>query len=244
MTHTKLACIMPADKVSARPVDPVRPASPFPSQKSLLNKPYSPACDRNREPILALLREQFQDRRGVLEIGSGTGQHAVYFAGKLPQLTWQTSDRADNLAGIRLWLNEAGLANTPPPMEFDVNLTWPNQRFDAIFSANTLHIMAWPEVEQLFAGLPKVMTESAKLVIYGPFNSGGQFTSESNASFDALLKARNPYQGIRDREAVIALAEQRDLKLLADVAMPAHNRCLVWERGAERVGVTSGLDQS
>ena len=244
MTHTKRACIMPTDKFSARPIGVVRSVPPYPSQKSLLDKPYSPACDRNREPILALLRELFQDRREVLEIGSGTGQHAVYFAGKLPQLTWQTSDLANNLAGIRIWLNEAGLANTPPPMEFDVNLTWPDRRFDAIFSANTLHIMAWPEVEKMFAGLAKVMTESARLVIYGPFNIGRQFTSESNASFDASLKARNPQQGIRDREAVIALAEQRNLKLLADVEMPAHNRCLVWERCADRLGMTPGLDQS
>lgn len=107
------------------------------------DKPYAPACDRNRDPILAVLREHFADRQQVLEIGSGTGQHAVHFAAALPPLVWQTSDRHGQLAGIRLWLDEAALPNTPPPLALDVNGPWPRQRFDAVFSANTLHILAW-----------------------------------------------------------------------------------------------------
>lgn len=195
-----------------------------------IDKPYAPACERNRDPILAVLREHFADRRQVLEIGSGTGQHAVHFAAALPHLTWQTSDRPENLPGIRLWLDEAALPNTPPPLPLDVNGPWPQLRFDAAFSANTLHILAWPEVERMFAGLAGVLTETAKLVIYGPFNYGGRHTSESNARFDAMLRAEAAHQGIRDFEAVDALATRIGLDLLEDRAMPANNRCLVWQR--------------
>lgn len=194
------------------------------------DKPYAPACDRNRDPILAVLCEHFADRQQVLEIGSGTGQHAVHFAAALPHLVWQTSDRHEQLGGIRLWLNEAALPNTPPPLALDVNGPWPRQRFDAVFSANTLHILAWAEVERMFAGLASVLDETGKLVIYGPFNYGGHYTSESNARFDQWLKAEDARRGIRDFEAVDALAAGIGLTLLEDRAMPANNRCLVWKR--------------
>jgi cyclopropane fatty-acyl-phospholipid synthase-like methyltransferase len=194
------------------------------------DKPHSPSCDRNRDPILAVLRDHFMDRRNVLEIGSGTGQHAVFFAAALPHLAWQASDRRENLAGIRMWLDEAALPNTPPPLELDVNGAWPRQRFDAVFMANTLHIMSWAEVERLFAGLEGVLAADARLVVYGPFNYGGQFTSESNAKFDVWLKERGAHQGIRDFEAVDALARGIGLVLLEDRAMPANNRCLAWQR--------------
>ena len=124
-----------------------------------MDKPYSPACDRNRDPILAVLREHFADRRRVLEIGSGTGQHAVHFAAALPHLVWQTSERAQNLPGLRLWLDEAALPNTPPPLALDVNAAWPQARFDAVFSANTLHIMSWADVVAMFRALPGVLAE-------------------------------------------------------------------------------------
>ncbi|MGQ9862012.1 MAG: DUF938 domain-containing protein [Thiobacillaceae bacterium] len=194
------------------------------------DKPYAPACDRNRDPILAVLREHFADRQQVLEIGSGTGQHAVHFAAALPHLIWQTSDRREQLAGIRLWLDAAALPNTPPPLALDVNGPWPRQRFDAVFSANTLHILAWAEVERMFAGLAALLDETGKLVIYGPFNYGGRYTSESNARFDQWLKAEDARRGIRDFEAVDALAAGIGLTLLEDRAMPANNRCLVWQR--------------
>ncbi len=195
------------------------------------DKPHSPASERNRDPILAVLREHFADRRRVLEIGSGTGQHAVHFAAALPHLIWQTSDRTENLGGIRAWLDEAGLPNTPAPLELDVTQQrWPGQQYDAVYSANTLHIMSWAEVQRLFARLPEVMTAQAKLAVYGPFNYGGGYTSDSNAAFDASLKAVVPHRGIRDFEAVDALASGIGFTLLEDRAMPANNRCLVWQR--------------
>lgn len=197
-------------------------------------KPHAPSCDRNREPILAVLREHFMDRSRVLEIGSGTGQHAVHFAGALPHLTWQASDRRENLAGIGAWLDEAALANTPDPLELDVEGTWPDRIYDAVFSANTLHIMAWEAVERLFDGLREILAADAKLIVYGPFNYGGQYTSAGNAEFDVWLKARGAHQGIRDFEAVAALATGIGLVLAEDRAMPANNRCLVWRRAGAR----------
>ena len=198
------------------------------------DKPFSAACERNRDPILAVLRKHFADSSHVLEIGSGTGQHAVHFAVAMPNLTWQASDRAENLPGIRQWLAEAALPNTPAPLEFDVARgPWQQTtRFDAIFSANTLHIMSWREVELLFATLPTITTDAAKLVIYGPFNYAGQYTSASNAAFDKDLKMRAPHMGIRDFAAVDALARVAGFALIDDVAMPANNRTLVWQRRA------------
>jgi len=197
----------------------------------MTDKPFAPACERNRDPILAVLRPHFADRSRVLEIGSGTGQHAVHFAAAMPFLVWQTSDVAENLPGIRMWLDEAKLRNTPPPLVLDVDGTdWPAAPFDAIFSANTLHIMSWPEVERFFGALDAITTRDAKLAIYGPFNYGGAFTSASNAAFDESLKARAPHMGIRDIEAVDALARKAGFAMIDDVAMPANNRTLVWQR--------------
>ena len=195
------------------------------------DKPFAESCVENRAPILAVLREVFADRSHVLEIGSGTGQHAVYFAPELPHLTWQTADVPQHHAGIRLWLAEAALPNVLLPLELDANRTeWHSGRYDAVFSANTLHIMSWPEVERLFAGIGAVLESGGVLAIYGPFNINGAFTSESNARFDAWLKARDPASGVRDFEAVDALARAQGLVLQQDVAMPANNRTLVWRR--------------
>jgi cyclopropane fatty-acyl-phospholipid synthase-like methyltransferase len=195
-----------------------------------VDKPHSPSCERNREPILGVLRGHLADRRHVLEIGSGSGQHAVHFAAALPLLTWQSSDRTENLPGIRAWLDEAALPNTPAPIEFDVGGAWPSGPFDAVFSANTLHIMAWREVQQLFARLPAITTDDACLIVYGPFNYQGRYSSDSNAEFDHWLKARGPHMAIRDAEAVDALALAAGFRLLDDFAMPANNRCRVWRR--------------
>ena len=204
----------------------------------MVDKPFSPACERNREPILAVLGEHFATRCRVLEIGSGTGQHAVHFAAAMPWLTWQCSDVSQHLPGIRAWLDDAALPNTPPPVELDVARgPWPAQRFDAVFTANTLHIMGWPEVQAIFAGLPTVLRADATLVAYGPFNQGGAYTSASNRDFDAWLQARDPASGIRDVEQVDSLARGTGLRPVADVGMPANNRCLVWRRtGGERPG--------
>jgi cyclopropane fatty-acyl-phospholipid synthase-like methyltransferase len=194
-------------------------------------KPFAPACERNRDPILSVLRAHFSDRSHVLEIGSGTGQHAVHFAAAMPSLVWQTSDRSENLPGIRAWLAEANLSNTPPPIELDVaEGSWPATRYDAIFSANTLHIMSWSEVERLFAALPDITTAEAKVAIYGPFNRDGAYTSASNAAFDESLKQRAPHMGIRDIEAVDRLARKAGLAMIDEAPMPANNRTLVWQR--------------
>ena len=195
------------------------------------DKPFSESCIQNRAPILAVLREVFADRRAVLEIGSGTGQHAVYFGAALPYLHWQTADVPLHHPGIRQWLAEAALPNVLPPLALDVNQrTWRNGRYDAVFSANTLHIMSWPEVEHFFAGVSEVLEPGGVLAVYGPFNYNSAYTSESNAHFDAWLKARDPAAGVRDFEAVDALARARGLILQQDIAMPANNRTLVWRR--------------
>lgn len=200
-------------------------------------KPHSPSCERNRDPILSVLREHFVDRREVLEIGSGTGQHAAYFAAAMPWLRWQCSDHADHLPGIRAWLEDAALPNTPAPFELQAVLEpvpglAPRAigRFDAVFSANTLHIMGWLQVQAMFAGLAAVMAEDAVVAVYGPFNYDGAFTSDSNRDFEAWLKARDPRSGIRDVEAVHALANGIGLHPVDDIAMPANNRLLVWHR--------------
>jgi cyclopropane fatty-acyl-phospholipid synthase-like methyltransferase len=196
-------------------------------------KPHAPSCDRNQGPILEVLWKHFSKSKQVLEIGSGTGQHAVHFAAAMPWLSWQTADMAESLPGIRLWLDEAALPNLPPPLELDVRGPWPAGPYDAVFSANTLHIMGWPEVQKLFAALDGAMAKNAVLAVYGPFNYGGKFTSDSNAAFDVWLKERySPASGIRDFEAVNALAESIGLTLVADHSMPANNRTLVWTRGS------------
>ncbi|NGY05130.1 DUF938 domain-containing protein [Solimonas terrae] len=195
------------------------------------DKPHAPSCDRNREPILAVLKTQFADRRRVLEIGSGTGQHAVYFAAAMPQLQWQTSERVEHHDGIRAWLDEAKLENALPPIALDVAAdVWPSRSHDAAFTANTLHIMSWPEVEATFAGLHRALQDDATVVAYGPFNYGGEFTSASNADFDQWLKARGAHMGIRDAEVVDALARRCGFVLIDDVAMPSNNRCRIWRR--------------
>jgi cyclopropane fatty-acyl-phospholipid synthase-like methyltransferase len=166
----------------------------------------------------------------VLEVGSGTGQHAVHFAAAMPWLSWQCADLPPQLPGIRQWLDEAGLPNTPPPLALDVSGPWPSGPYDAVFSANVLHIVDESGVEAFFAGVGRVLGGPGVLVVYGPFNEGGTYTSESNRDFDAWLKARDPRSGIRDLEAVQALAAQAGLRPAGDVAMPANNRCLVWRR--------------
>lgn len=194
-------------------------------------KPYAESCEQNRDPILAVLREVFANRRRVLEIASGTGQHAVYFGGALPHLTWQTSELPENHAGIRAWLDEAGLPNVLPPLALDVNDTaWPLEPVDAVFNANTVHIVAWPAVERMFAGIGRVLAPDGCLCLYGPYNYGGTYTSESNARFDAWLKARDPHSGVRDFEAIDRLASEQGLALMRDIAMPANNRTLVWRK--------------
>lgn len=194
------------------------------------DRPRAPACERNKAPILAVLQTVFARQSQVLEIGSGTGEHAVHFARHMPHLVWQTSDRAENHPGIHAWLDYAQLSNLRPPIDLDVTGAWPAQTYDAVFTANTLHIMGWPAVEAFFEGLGRVLESGARVAVYGPFHYEGRPTSESNAAFDASLKARDAAMGIRDFEAVDALARRQGLRLTADQGMPANNRCLVWRR--------------
>jgi len=194
-------------------------------------KPYSESCEQNKLPILAVLREEFAGLSRILEIGSGTGQHAVFFAEQLPQLTWQTSDIAACHAGIRAWLEDAGLSNVLPPLALDVARDpWPDMLYEGIFSANAVHIMSWPEVEKMFAGIGRVLAPGGRLCLYGPFNIGGQYTAPSNARFDVWLKQRDPQSGIRHREDLDQLASAIGLRRIASHPMPADNFTLVWQR--------------
>jgi SAM-dependent methyltransferase len=193
------------------------------SEKNRL-RPYSEASERNREPILRVLKRVFADRRLVLELGSGTGQHAAYFAHKLPHLVWQASDVAENLPGIREWVSE------PAPIEFDVDKVWPVLSLDAVFAANLCHIMSWPQVEKMFIGIGRLLPAGGVFALYGPFNYHGEHTSESNARFDAMLRRNDPASGVRDFDAIKTLAEAAGLSLEEDNAMPANNRLLVFKK--------------
>lgn len=187
-------------------------------------RPYSEAAQRNSVPILAVLKRVFGDRKRVLEIGSGTGQHAACFAPELPHVVWQASDVAANLPDIRAWIAD------PPAIELDVDKPFPQLEADAVFTANTCHIMSWPQVERMFCGIERLLPPGGVLAVYGPFHYGGRPTSESNARFDAMLRARDPASGVRDFEAVRALAQRHALELQEDNAMPANNRLLVFRK--------------
>lgn len=194
-------------------------------------KPFAQSCEENQAPIVTVLREIFADRRRVLEIGSGTGQHAVYFARHMPHLYWQTSELTENHPGICAWLDEAGLPNVAAPLLLDVERKpWPMIDADAVFTANTAHIISWLQVEALFSGVGAILSSGGVFALYGPFNYGGRFTSESNARFDVWLKARDPLSGVRDFEALDDLAQAAGLILAHDFEMPANNRTLVWHK--------------
>ena len=194
-------------------------------------KPFAEACVENRAAIFDVLRPRLHSCRRLLEIGSGTGQHAVYFAPELPQLSWQTSDLAENHPGITAWLSDAGLANIEPPICLDV-LTgpWPFERFDAVFSANTAHIMPMQAVEAMFHGVGEILCPGGQFLLYGPFNCKGRFTSTSNERFDAWLKQRDPAMGIRDLGGLTELAVAAGMALIEDIEMPVNNRTLVWRK--------------
>lgn len=194
-------------------------------------KPISIACERNQAPILAHLQTLFAHSNHLLEIASGTGQHAVYFGRAMPHLVWQTSDLVAHHVGIRAWLDEAQLANVLPPLVLDVNQPdWGVDKVDAVFNANTVHIVSWSAVCNLFAGVARVLTGNGVFCLYGPFNYGGAYTSVSNAEFDAWLKARDAESGIRDFEAVCELAVGLGLILHEDIGMPSNNRLLVFNK--------------
>lgn len=194
-------------------------------------KNYSESCEENKYPILEVLKQEFSEAQSILEIGSGTGQHAVFFAEHLPELLWQPSDIFECHASIVEWINDSQLDNVLPPLELNVaKHHWPNKTYDGLFSANTTHIMSWPEVIELFSGINEALERKGKFCLYGPFNYGGEFSSPSNAHFDQWLKARDTKSGIRDFEALNDLASNINLKLINDYEMPVNNRLLVWQK--------------
>ncbi|WKJ88573.1 DUF938 domain-containing protein [Methylomonas montana] len=194
-------------------------------------KPFSQSCENNKAAILEIIRSVFSQPATVWEIGSGTGQHACHFAEQLPHLHWQPTDRPENIAGIELWREDAQLSNVKPPLSLDVaDPVWPCERIDALFTANTLHIMSRHEVRILFERLASYLNVDASICIYGPFNYNGAYTSDSNARFDEWLKNRDVSSGIKDFEEIMALATAIGLELQADHAMPANNRLLVLQR--------------
>jgi len=191
--------------------------------------PFSSACERNKDPILAILRARFAGRRQVLEIGSGTGQHAVYFARALEHLTWYPTEQLDYLRDLAERITREGTGNVRPPTLLDVRqAVWPVRSVDAMFTANTLHIMSWPEVLSLFRGIGGVLAPGGILCIYGPFRYAGRYTSDSNREFDQMLQERDPGSGLRNLEDVTALAAQYGLHLDEDHDLPANNRLVVF----------------
>ena len=193
-----------------------------------MNLPFAEAADQNKQVILQALSAYLSGE--VLEIGSGTGQHAVYFCRERPDLRWQTSDLEANLPAIRAWIEASGLDNLPPPLVLDVCSAWPAAHYDTIYSANSLHIMGRDAVARCIEGAASCLVPGGYFAVYGPFNYGGNYTSPSNERFDAMLKAGNPHSGIRDFEWLDQLAQSAAMDLEADIEMPANNRCLVWKR--------------
>lgn len=196
-------------------------------------KPFAESSEQNKHAILAVLQQEFARVQSVLEIGSGTGQHAVFFAAQFPHLHWHASDVAENLSGISQWLSEYPGTNLLGPYPLDVTQpNWPVSQVDAVFSANTAHIMHWPAVQAMFAGIGRTLQTGGRFCLYGPFNYHGAYTSDSNARFDDWLKARDPQSGVRDIDDLAKLADAAGLQLMQDHAMPANNRTLVWEKTA------------
>jgi len=196
-----------------------------------MNKPYSESCDQNKKPILKVLQPLLAAASDVLEIGSGTGQHALYFSQMMPHLTWNTSDCAGYLAGINCWLNDAELSNIKAPFELDVTRSeWPSLQVDTVFTANTVHIMHQHDVTNLFTGVGSLLKTGGDFIIYGPFNYDNAYTSVSNADFDLWLKSRDPLSGIKDFEELELLANNAGMVLVSDYEMPANNRILHFTR--------------
>jgi SAM-dependent methyltransferase len=199
---------------------------------------HAPSTARNREPILAVLVRVLPRHGLVLEIGSGTGEHAAWFAPRLAPLEWQPSDvDPDHIASIAAHAAQAAAPNLRPPLRLDVTeATWPDavaaMRPDAIISINMIHIAPWRAAEGLFGGAGRLLPQGAALVLYGPFSIGGRHTAPSNAAFDATLRRQNPDWGVRDLDDVTILARRHALALEEQVAMPANNFSLIFRRDA------------
>lgn len=196
-----------------------------------LLKQFAPSCDRNKEFILKLLKDVLPASGTVLEVGSGTGQHAVYFASQLPHLNWQPTDLSANFPSIRAWAGEKSLANLQRPLELDLLADikkWPLSLAQAIVCINTVHIVAWRGVMNLFAGAGRVLSPGGVLYVYGAYRYATRPLEPSNESFDQLLRARDPESGLRDFEAVNEQAQKNGMTLLCDRPMPGNNRSIAW----------------
>ncbi len=193
------------------------------------SKPYAEACDENGPHILQVLKARLPAEGELLEIGSGTGQHAVMFAAALPGIIWHTSDQGEMHEGIQMWLDEAAHPNLRAPIALNVlHDPWPKQQFDAIYSANTAHIMPEEAVEAMFAGVSVALKSGAPFLLYGPFMYDGEHTSESNWRFDRWLRSSEPHRGIRDVAWLKEIATSLGLVLEEDIEMPVNNRILIW----------------
>ncbi|AGA34445.1 protein of unknown function DUF938 [Thioalkalivibrio nitratireducens DSM 14787] len=196
-----------------------------------MQRPFAESAEQNKDPILAVLREWFRAPGSVLEIGSGTGQHAVHFAAALPHLEWQASDVAAHAAGIEAWRVSAGLPNLRPVRVLDVATgPWPDEVFDYAYTANTAHIMHWPEVLAMLAGVGQVLRGGGLFAMYGPFAISGRHTAASNAGFDAALRRSNPGMGVRDLDQLHEAARDCALELVDRIVMPVNNLTLIWRR--------------
>jgi SAM-dependent methyltransferase len=195
---------------------------------------YRPHVARNRDPILAVLRRVLLPKGLVLEVASGSGEHAAYFAAKLPTLNWQPTDPdPEALASVAAHCTATGVLNLLPPLPLDVmSEQWPVERADAVICCNMIHIAPWAACEGLVAGAARTLTPSGLLYLYGPYKIGGEHTAPSNRNFDLDLRARNPQWGIRDLDEVTALAERRGFSLAETVQMPANNLSVIFRRGA------------
>jgi cyclopropane fatty-acyl-phospholipid synthase-like methyltransferase len=199
----------------------------------MADKPFAEYAARNAAPVLEVLRREFRDCAEVLEIGSGTGQHAVTFAAELPHLQWQTSDLDENLPGIHAWIESAQLANLRAPLALDVRTARLDAAaVDAVFSANTAHIMGIDAVEAMFSLVGEVLRGGGVFCLYGPFRTGGAFNTDSNAQFDLSLRSRDPQMGIRDLETLDEFGARAGLTRERLYAVPSNNYIATWERRA------------
>jgi len=196
-----------------------------------ISKPFSQACANNQDIICDQLQPILEHKKYVLEVGSGTGQHGVWFARKMPHLSWQLSDRIQNHAGINMWVDEFPSPNLLPPIALDVlQDLWPATVYDAVYSANTAHIMPWEALEAMFSGIGRSLLSGGVFCLYGPMKYMGVLEAQSNVAFDTMLRQQNPFQGIREFEDINHIAARVGLVLMQDNAMPANNRLIVWQK--------------
>lgn len=196
-----------------------------------MNKPNAASCEQNQQIILDVLKTLFIESGDVLEIGSGTGQHAVFFSANLMHLNWQPSDLEAEHVGMKMWFDEVEHDRIQTPLILDVDMSkWNVDKKDYIFTANTTHIISEQQTEKMFQHVGECLKSGGLFAQYGPFNYNGKYTSESNANFDVWLKQRNPLSCIKDFETIETLANENAMKLFNDIEMPANNRILVWQK--------------